>query len=116
MHSIMRMVLPASRIVGPRIQSSLVPRMSLEATQRQFSIYPTLLGDRFKASPRSSSLRSLVRSRDWDESVNEVVNVDALAQVEETSDEIHKEEEHQIFPDENTPNTLFNGIRFDDLP
>merc|ERR1719184_626158 len=55
--------------------------------------------------------RRMVRSKDFDQSVNEVINLDTLAKVEEKEEEGFKQ-----FPDETTSEQLFNGIPFKDLP
>ena len=79
---------------------------------RELSTTMSLLRDR--GAERST--REKVRALNWDKSVNEVINLDTLAKVEDGVVEHQDDVVFNQFPDENTSEQMFNGIVFKDLP
>merc|ERR1719508_392966 len=62
-----------------------------------------LLGDRDRRAENST--RKMVRGKDFDQSVNDVINLDTLAKVEEEVEE--GEQPFSLFPDETTADQMY---------
>eukprot|EP00092_Neocalanus_flemingeri_P041804 GFUD01045532.1.p1 GENE.GFUD01045532.1~~GFUD01045532.1.p1 ORF type:complete len:234 (+),score=64.32 GFUD01045532.1:39-740(+) len=121
MNSLRHLVQTSQHVKFPisLLKTSFTPMLSFSQTspflesRRQLSISMALLGDRDRRAENST--RKLVRGKDFDQSVNDVINLDTLARVEE--EEVVEGEQHfTLFPDETTPGMMFNGVAFKDLP
>ena len=96
----------------PLLFSPTFPLTPILQTSRQLSISMALLGDRDRRAENRT--RKMVRGKDFDQSVNDVINLDTLAKVEEEVEE--GEQPFSLFPDETTADQMFNGVPFKDLP
>ena len=100
---------PALSMFSPKTISVCMPTLD---TRRQLSTSIALMGDRDRKAENSQ--RRMMRTRDFDQSVNEVINLDTLAKVEVETEEV--KDTFTTFPDETTSEQLFNGTAFKDLP
>jgi len=111
--------LPATRILGSNqltvTQPCLVPRHQQDTSLRPLCLGLVLQRDSAMVGRRGKGLSAFVEKLNFDNSINEVVNLDTLAQSEDKL-VLEEQSEFQIYPDENTHTALFNGIRFNDLP